>query len=155
MQMIKDNLVGALRYLTQDYIRDVRKLGDDGMAADLGGKARRAYDYSYEVAYVGRRIAKRLRLEEPAPWPWAEGYAVAPAEFASVDALCAELEAAAEETCAAIMDMPDDRWTHEFPFGPDFKITAFQLAVHAIDHLTYHQGQLNQLQMIRGDDSMD
>lgn len=151
IEFIKEQLSGAVRFMTESYVKDVAALGADKMSDAPGGSARVAWDYSYEVAFVGRRIAARLRMENPPEWPWKEGYAIAPEEFRTVDAISAELTAAGEEVCAAIMAADESTFRHEWVFGEDFKMSGFQMAMHAVDHISYHLGQLNQLQMLNGD----
>jgi uncharacterized damage-inducible protein DinB len=150
MENLKAGLIESLRMMTDLYVRDVNALGHDGMNANLGGSSRPAYDYSYEVAIVNRRIAKRLCGEDPGQWPFEEGFVIAPEDRRNIESASDELKGACGEVCRAIESMPEERWGQVYDLG-GFSMTGLQLAIHAIDHTAYHLGQLNQMQLARGD----
>lgn len=146
-------LSGAVKLLTmttEHYIRDIHALGQEGMEFEAGGVARRGYDFTYEVGFVAHRIARRLRSEPPGDWPWEEGYALAPAEFRSIDAIVSYLAGSTQAVIEAMEGASSEQWAQVFEMGP-MKMTAQEVAIHALDHMAYHMGQLNFIQMIRGD----
>lgn len=150
LEQVKTQLAESLDYMTRMLLADVRAAGDEGMGALPGGLARPAYDYVYEVGLVNHRIAARLRGQNPGPWPVENGYLVATDELRSIDAISKYLTDSTEDMTAALLGATEEDLMKEHSMG-DFTMTGFQLAIHSVDHLAYHMGQLNQLHMIRND----
>ncbi|MBX3097752.1 MAG: hypothetical protein KF812_12920, partial [Fimbriimonadaceae bacterium] len=76
------------------YVKDIAAMSHDLL--DKGNNGRAPYDYTHEVAVVNRRVASRLRREEPGEWPF-EGWAVAPSHLRTPDAISADLKSSLEE----------------------------------------------------------
>lgn len=130
-------------------VMDLLALPDDRVAVSPGGNARSAADFVYEVAFVNRRMAARLRGETPAPAS-IDGWIVAPPEFQQKPALAAEVEASVEELIAALDTHTPDGIEHPVKFG-DADWTVFDAALFIARHMNYHDAQLNYLQAFYGD----
>lgn len=134
-----------------DYLKDLNALTHEQLAACANDKARSAYDFTYEVVYVNRRLATRLRGETPPP---AEdnGWMRAPEAFRNKVSAKQEFE----ESMDAILEAWD-----AYPHDLDAPIklangetNALNLGYMAAHHATYHDAQLNYLQSLNGDDKM-
>lgn len=134
----------ALRY----YKSDLEAIPEDQFCASPGGCARAPVDFTYEVAFVNRRIAGRLRGDEMAPMPF-EGWMVAPEDQRHKARSIAEFEASMNEVAAALGDD-----VHRTIVTPDRTTTALELALFCALHVMYHDAQLNYFQALKGDDAM-
>ena len=115
----------------------------------VGGSARIAYDFTFEVAYINRRFAKRLRGVTPEPMP--EGWIVAPDGFRERESATAELRASAAELMEAWNEVAKDELDRviALPSGATtFPADLIALATH---HCGYHDAQLNYIQALHGD----
>lgn len=144
----------------KSYIREQIEQGRKMVAADIaatpedllltspGGAARAAVDYVYELSYVHRRFAKRLRGEDPGQFP--QGFLVAPDEYRSKEKAIEEFGESTDDMLSAWNAVPDDRIAETIVL-PAGQTTPLELMSIAITHMAYHDGQLNQLQALNGD----
>lgn len=139
------NHVGNLKTM---YAKDLEALSQEQLTSSFAGAARTAVDFTYEVIVINRRIASRLRGEDPGALPWEAGkeWAVAPESHRSKEALIADFNASADELIAAVAGDPLRKIVT--PMGEQ---TALELAVFAAMHIGYHGGQLNYIQSLHGD----
>jgi hypothetical protein len=102
---------------------------------------RRAYDFIYEVAIVNNRIAKRLAGEDPGPMPWVFGkeWLKAPDYYRD--------KARASEFLSDSSDAV--RTAAETSLLEGAKIV--DLLAFSVRHMSYHDGQLNFIQSLKGD----
>lgn len=127
---------------------DIAATPGDLLLASPGGAARAAIDYIYELSYVHRRFAKRLRGEDPGQFP--QGFLIAPNEFRSKEKAAEEFGSSVEDLLAAWDELTDDRILEAIVL-PVGQTTPLELMSIAITHMAYHDGQLNQLQALNGD----
>ncbi|MEA2552517.1 MAG: hypothetical protein QOJ65_693 [Fimbriimonadaceae bacterium] len=135
-----------------DYTKDLDAMTHEQLAATPGGSARSAYDFTYETAFVNRRIAKRLRGETPEPHD-SEAWIMAPEEFKAKDVAKQELDASLQEVLEA-WDRLDAKDLQTAIKLPSSETNALNLAHMAAHHTAYHDAQLNYLQSIHGDDKV-
>lgn len=150
---IKPFIADQIEKAASRYVIDLAALNEESRAQSPGGSARSAYDYTYECAVVNRRVAARLRGEDPGPWPFGEGWAQAPAEFRDAETAGAELKSSAEELVSAWNAFPEERIEQPIVLtSGDAK--PVELVHLCAVHLNYHDAQLNLLQAMSGDESM-
>ena len=123
------------------------------LSAKQGGEARCAYDFTYEVAYVNRRIAKRLRGETPEPWQ-AEGWVVCPADFMAKDKARADIAESLDEVLQEWEKLDPAEMNKEIQLANGSKTNPIDLAYMCAYHTGYHDAQLNYIQALQGDSKM-
>ncbi len=133
------------------YIKDLSVMSEEDLLFSPGGKARTGFDFTYEVLLINRRIAKRLKGEDPGPMPWTfgEGWLTAPPEWQSKEKLISEYSQSMDELYAAI---GDDAF--RMVQLPTQEQTVFELVNFCCIHNNYHEAQLNYVQSVRGDDTV-
>lgn len=149
MSQVKDSLIELIKSAGDDYINDLQHLTTEQLQLCPGGSARKAADFSYEVAVVNKRIAARLRGEEPGPWAF-EGWVTAPEEFQDQEALIKVVSDSVTEVAEALADLDDDRLFESYKVGEQ-ESTLYKLASMCLIHTCYHDAQLNYLQSLQGD----
>src|SRR5512147_753859 len=98
-QAFKDFLAERMTSAARLYVQDLEALDESMLAHSPGGAARGPYDFTYEVVFVQRRIAKRLRGEDPGPASF-EGWMTAPDEFMDKARAMAEVKSTVDEIVA-------------------------------------------------------
>lgn len=147
-ELVRDSLLQSKRM----YLQDLEAMGHDELAKSPGGNARTPYDFTYETAVVNRRIAARLRSEDPGPAPW-DGWAVAPAEFQNKETALKELADSADEVVAGWDNTAEERIAETITLASG-DTSALDMAKLAAYHMGYHDAQLNYHQAICGDDAV-
>lgn len=145
---IKTLLIKQIENAGKYYVSDLKSLTDEQLNA-AQGSARKAADFTYEVAVVNQRVAARLRGEDPGPWT-GEGWMTAPAEMANQDSLIEAIELSIKAVVDALAALPDEHLTNTLQLGEN-KTSLFELATMALVHTSYHDAQLNYLQSLHGD----
>lgn len=138
-------VVTKLREYESMYVQDLRAMSEEDLAHAPEG-TRSALDVTHEVALVNHRLAKRLRSEDPGPWPGTNGFLRAPENERTGDAAVRSLQDSVDALVAAFGD--DPMRTVNLPSGP---VPVLDLALDALAHMAYHDGQLNYIQSLRGD----
>lgn len=134
------------------YVADLSALTHDQLNTSPGGVARCGYDYTYEVAYVNARVAKRLRGEVPEPYP--EGWITAPDEFRVRDRAIDAINASTDEVLLAWDAIASDDIHKGFIAANGEEVSFVDIMSLASYHMGYHDGQLNYLQAMLGDGQM-
>ena len=133
----------------KSYRQDLDAMAEASLILSPGGVARPPCDFTFEVAYVNRRIAKRLRGETPPP-P-AEGWVTAPDEFRTKATTIEEFQSAADDLLAAWDGISDSEIDREIVLQSGSTTTPSDLMYLAAYHAGYHDAQLNYHQAIQGD----
>lgn len=134
------------------YLQDLEALDESVLRSSPGGTARTPYDFTYEVAYVNRRAAARMRGEDPGPFS-SDGWMRAPEECQSKARIVQDLTESANEVLAAWEALPDTELDRKISV-PNGETSPFDLASLCAMHMNYHDAQLNYLQSLMGDDEM-
>lgn len=151
--ILQQRLVAGIEKSTKMYIQDINALSEDQFKASPGGKTRKPIDFSYEVAAVNDRVAKRLHNEDPGPWPF-EGWAKAPESHQSKEAIINYLEETSQRIVAGIKQKDDEELVKIFQI--DGNDTSFaDMADLCAFHTGYHDGQLNYAQAFNGDEEVN
>lgn len=134
------------------YLDDLDAMTHEQLAKPFAGKARSAYDFTYEVARVNRKLAERIAGTEPV-WPETDGWTTAPAEYCEKDSCRAEFVASCEAVLDALRNRGADGILDDLstPRGPS---TPYEVAAFASLHTMFHAAQLNYIQTLYGDTEM-
>lgn len=118
------------------------------------GKARTLHDILAECAVLPGRWHALLLGNEELPPPDREGYERAKAALNTLDKIKAAGDAGIAQLCQLIEAVPDERLeeTRAMPWGGTMTL-ADRLFI-CYWNLTYHDGQVNFLQMLLGDTEM-
>lgn len=150
MPNIKAHMRERLLEAKSDYLDDLSAMDHEALGWSPGGSARCAYDFTYEVVFVNRRIATRLEGGDPGPAS-DDGWITAPSEFKNKETAIREYTEAIDRILAA--------WDATEDVDREIKLaksstSPYKLANMCCHHVAYHDGQLNYLQAIRGDDKV-
>lgn len=140
--------IKSLEHATSNYCKDLATLTEEQFLQSVGGSARAVVDFTYEVAAVNRRIAKRMAGESVPPAN--DGWIVAPDELRSKEALTAYLRESSQMVIdAAKTFSPEEAMTVVGPEG--FARPIFAWVFFAATHTGYHDAQINFIQSLSGD----
>ena len=144
---IRQELVGN----TEMFLVDLAAMSEEALRSKPGGVARSPFDFIYEVAFVNRRFTKRLRSEDPGPFP--EPWMTAPEEFQTKEGAIAAVKESMEGLVAEWDKLSESDLSRKIP-TPMGETTPLELCVTAAKHVHYHDGQLNYIQAMSGDAAM-
>ena len=99
---------------------------------------------------VNERMATLIRGEKPGPWPF-EGWAVAPPEFRNQARAIEEIERSADTVLAAWDSLDESELERTVTFSTGETGTALEMAIMCVQHMGYHDAQLNYVQAMKGD----
>jgi len=148
---LKSALLSQLTQITDAYVSDLGFIPADKMTVSPMGKARTPVDFTAECAGFNFMVAKTLAGEAIQPrsdeerqayYASLDTYDKAVVEFKkSVEALKTGLEGATEEHLFSETTTP---W--------GMTVTVYRLLTMAMGHMMYHDGQINYIQSLYGDD---
>jgi hypothetical protein len=146
-QRFSSQLVKALHR----YESDLKALSEEARSQSPGGVARSPYDFTYEVAVVFDRMAKRIKglPVDPPSGDWMK----APAEFTNLENAVSHLHNSGTAFAELLDSLADDEFDREIAMGAN-PWTLFDIASMSVFHVNYHDGQLCYLQSILGDGEM-
>lgn len=136
-----------------DYVADLDALSGDQLNTSPGGAARIAYDYTYEVAFINRRVAARMRGDSPPPMP-NQKWITAPDEFKVKGHAMDEIKGSVDDVLTSWSALTPDELDREIELPNGSKTSPIDLMFLAIFHTGYHDAQLNYLQSLLGDDEV-
>ena len=146
----KEFLKGQAEYASRIFCLDLAAIPEDKIGACPMGVARSPLHFSAECAGFNLMVAANLRGEEYAI-PSEEGKT---AYYASIDTTAKAAEAIQTSTAALIagLDAVSDEDMHkEVPMYWGGTMPLYKFANLAINHMGYHDGQLNYIQSLYGD----
>jgi hypothetical protein len=145
-----EELVTRIQMSGSLYAADLAAMTDEMLSTSVAGKARTAYDLTYEVISVNDLITEKAKnfVREPkentgwtkAPMSFCDKQAAIAAFNASIEGVVETLKSAHPEFLDEIVDSP---------LGP---LPVKRLAGIVPMHIMYHSGQLNYIQTLHGDD---
>lgn len=133
------------------YLADLEAMSDELLAQEPGRSARSAYDMTFEVCYIHRRITKRLKGEPLEPLDMSKGWMRAPEEFRNKGAAMTEVKESAAAVVAALEVETDFERVIPLPSGAT---SPLDLASLVAVHVMYHDAQLNYIQSLNDDKAM-
>ena len=146
---VKEYVLTAVKGAKDRFLQDVAVLPDSALLESYGGAARAPINIIYEICYVNRRLATRLKGQDPGPFD-VNFWSVTPADFTTREKAVAEFSKTMDEFIGTLEAMPVDQLHAEIP-TPSGHTTAFDLGLFLATHLNYHDGQLNYIQALNGD----
>ncbi len=149
----KAKLASWTRELAGMYINDLKALDDASLTKCPGGCARTPQDFTAEVAGFASMVTKLLRGEAPAQRTDEEREAFK-ANFATVEGCVTGIQQSCEGLAAGIESASEDRLAElvKTPWGAEMQL--YELTNIAVNHILYHDGQLNYVQSLNGDGEM-
>jgi hypothetical protein len=146
---MKSPMIQWLNALGSFYMKDIRALPNDQILVSPGGCARSAQAITGEVIGLCRFATKTLRSE-----PTEDSYNVDLNGLDTGDQLAVAVEKAIQEFGDAIANAPDEIWTQEVMPPWQMKDTVWGITNIAINHIWYHDGQINTYQCLLGDEKV-
>ncbi len=141
-------LKGQMDWIESAYLSDLEACSEESLGKSPGGVARTPFDITYEVAYINRHFARRLRGEESPTFP--EGWMKAPEEFQSKTKIIEELRNSFSDFRSEF-DKETDETIHREIQTPKGVATPLEYAEIYVGHANYHDAQINYHQTIYGD----
>lgn len=140
--------------LTQLYAKDINALSDEQFKTCPGGCARTAADYTSEVWTFNQMTTAMLNGEPPAPWPSDEERNARIAEFGDREYAAAKIVDSGKNLARAISNASPETLASmtKAPWGAEISMLSF--AMLTVNHIFYHDGQLNLCQSLAGDGEM-
>ncbi len=134
------------------YVNDLKAMSHEQLDTSPGGSARCGYDFTYEVAYINRRLGARISGATPTPPP--QGWIKAEDSYKNKDAAIADVESSAQELLDVWDALPADdlKRVIELPNGDTTH--PLDMMWIGVFHFGYHDAQLNYLQAIFGDEEV-
>lgn len=134
------------------YLEDLSALPDSAFDLSPGGAARSPANFTYEIVCVNRRLATRMRGDDPGPFN-PNLWETTPDEFRSRALASQAFSNSTEEFLEVLESIAPEEMEREIP-TPSGKTTPFDLAMFCAMHINYHDGQLNYIQSLHGDTSI-
>ena len=131
------------------YLEDLAALPDTAFDQSPGGEARSPAHFTYEIVCVNRRLATRLRGEDPGPFN-PSLWETTPDEYRGLALASQAFSNSTEEFLEALESIPVEEMEREIQ-TPSGSTTPFDLAMFCAMHINYHDGQLNYIQSLHGD----
>jgi uncharacterized damage-inducible protein DinB len=141
----------SLRWVCDCFLKDLKALPESAFEREFGGKARLLADIVYEVNLVNNHIGMVIRNEEPFVWP--EGQWIkAPESFAGKEHIVAAFEESSARILATAeaLSEADLQTTVMTEWGERTREERIRFMAW---HVGYHDGQLNFIQTLLGDES--
>ncbi|HXH59786.1 MAG TPA: DinB family protein [Fimbriimonadaceae bacterium] len=145
----KKKATEAISGTRKRYLEDLEAMSEEALTTCPGGCARTPADFTYEIVTLNRRIAKRLRGEDPGPSKF-DGWIKAPAEFNNKATIIAEFTDSSKEIEDALAKIPEDEMLRTIQLPKD-TTNPYDLVLFASYHTGYHCAQLNYIQTLGND----
>jgi hypothetical protein len=146
-----EDVCGRIDFARRLYTADLQAMPDQMLRRECGGKARTAYDVTFELTMMYEGFASLL-AEGQGAIPAPQGWVRAPEEFKNADGARAAFDGALGRFVAAFRSYRGNAYQDEYQ-SPVGAFTPIGMANLAVWHTMYHSGQLNFIQTLCGDDS--
>lgn len=146
-------MTGWLGTLTHFFIRDIEAIPADKLGVSPGGKARSPQSIAGEVISLLDWMTETLKGGSP---PAAEGDAAEKlaATLTTPAVIVARMQEASASLRAAIESAPNEIWTKMVLPPWQLEAPCFVITNIVINHIWYHDGQLNTIHMLSGDEKV-
>lgn len=150
---IRTVVIAQLKKIAGLYAIDLKYVSDEQGHSGAGGVSRSPLEFTLECAHYNMYTAGQLRGEEPKRRT-EELIAAFAAEHNTVEKAKAVLLKSVDDIVAAIEKLEPEGFLRNVmaPWGQ--RVTLLELTVGAVQHMFYHDGQLNYFQAIHGDDAV-
>ena len=148
MPSIKDIAKGATIQQAEMIVKDTKYIPEEKFCFCPMGCAKTARQVLAEVAGTNARIGAAIRGEDPAT---AGGFVEKVEQASTLDALGVLVRESAKIVCDAIDTISEADLDKQvkMPWGASFP--AWQAILLPVSHMTYHDGQINYIQLLLGD----
>ena len=148
MPSIKDIAKGATIQQAELIVKDTKHIPEEKFCFCPMGCAKTARQVLAEVAGTNARIAAAIRGEDPAT---AGGFVEKVEQASTLEALGVLVRESAKIVCDAIDSLSEADLDEQLkmPWGASFP--AWQAILLPVSHMTYHDGQINYIQTLLGD----
>src|SRR5688572_6800875 len=151
---VKEHLGKGIKEAGKTFVGDLEAMPQEVLERSPGGVARTPFDYSYEIALINKRIAARLRGEDPGAWPFADvKWVTCSPEFSEKSKMVDLVRTSFDELISAWDAFDENELTTPIKL-PSSETSAHDLGSMPFAHAVYHDGQLNYAHSISGDDEM-
>lgn len=147
---LRESLAGQLRYTSASYCRDLGFLPADKLGESAGGVARSPLAFTAEVAGFNHLIAKLVRGEE-ASLPSAEERTAYEATVTDLESATGAVRGSVDDLIAALESADEVQLATEITAPWGSQIVPINLVGIAVQHMAYHDGQINFIQTLLGD----
>lgn len=152
MKAMKEHALKAIEGAGKRYEQDLLALSDESFSKSAGGSARTPADFTFEILRINDRIAKRLRQEDPGPFPF-DGWIKAPEDFGTKEEVASKFSDSVSAIKAALEKTPDEEMQRVIKVQ-DGETNPFDIVTFCAMHINYHDAQLNYIQALNGDMAM-
>lgn len=136
-----------------DFVKDIEAMSTDLLSNKPGEADRCAFDLIYEVALINRRFAKRIKGETPDKLP-SSGFIKAPEDYRDKAAALNDIKTSFDAVLSAWESINGEDLFREIKLESGETSSPFEYAYITCYHGGYHDGQLNLLQSINGDQAV-
>jgi hypothetical protein len=148
---LKRHLCENMARVRDFYVKDLNYIPADKFDASPMGAAKTAKDMTLECAGLNRILVKLIAGEE-AKHPSPEDRKASYASFKTAEDVKGEFSSSFDELIAKVEKLEPAQLDREItaPWGQTLPLGAMLLM--GVSHVTYHDGQLNYIQSLYGDD---
>jgi len=133
----------------EEFLSAIARVPDDKLEWSPNGDARTPLDILQECGRVNERWAEMLETGQWITWKQDHIQDLI-ARTSTRESAVAYFSAATERFVAAVRDLPDARLDEPFT-APWRTASTAEWLMHALWHISYHEGQINYIQTLYGD----
>jgi hypothetical protein len=149
----KAELAGWARQLSHMFIADLKHMPESSFTQPQGGKCRTVADMVAEVSGLNMMAVSAINGNAPA-MPSEEERAGYVATLTTPEACIHAIESSSEALAQALSDASDAALSESFTAPWGMTLSKYQFANIAANNMWYHDGQLNYIHMLNGDDKI-
>jgi hypothetical protein len=148
---LKQLLVERVRRIGKSYLSDLSFIPEDKLGVSPMGKARSPIEFTAECAGFNLWVARTFR-NEPDDAAKKETRAAYLASLVTAPLATRAFEESIEVLATAIAETPDEELFREITMPWGSAAPLHEAAAMATAHMMYHDGQINYIQSLYGDD---
>ena len=148
----RGHLVGWVQGLAGMYCADIKAIPDDKWTVSFGGCTRPANELTADAMGLVVFCTKHLKGEDPGDYM--EAMTCMSGEIATKDAAIAKVQAICGAFCEAVASASDETLNREIMPPWQMPTSLYSLSQMAASHIWYHDGQLNYIQCLLGDEKV-
>jgi len=142
-----------IRQVGQMYNKDLAAISDEQFKSSFAGKARTAQDFTSEIVGMNFMVA-RIISGELVSMPSDEEQKAFRDSFTSTSFAQEKITESTNALAAALEALSDEQLGEEVNAPWGMPITKFGFANLQAGHIWYHDGQLNYIQALNGDEAI-
>jgi hypothetical protein len=134
------------------YCADIKAIPDDKWTATFGGCTRPANDITADA--MGMLVFCTKHLNDEDPGDYMEAMTALASEITDKDAAIAKFQEVCGAFSAAVAGASDEKLNHVIMTPWQMPTSLYSLSHTAASHIWYHDGQLNYIQCLLGDEKV-